>query len=176
MTQIPPTECCIRPATPADAHALVALLARVFAATYGAVIPAAILQSYTQRVFAPDAVAAQLAQPGALVLVALTGETLLGASMLSPGAPERHAPPGAVELSRLYVDTKWHGRGIGRALLERTCDLAREHGFRTLWLCVWERNDAARAFYQAQGFTPFGRAPVWVDDIRFDDLLMQRSL
>jgi ribosomal protein S18 acetylase RimI-like enzyme len=166
----------IRLATPADASALAALLARVFAATYGAVIPAATLKTYQARVFAPGAVAAQLGHADTLPLLAIDGGALIGASILAPGAPEGHQLPAAVELSRLYVDTSWQGRGVGRALLEHTFDLARAHGYQTIWLCVWEHNEAARAFYPAHGFTTFGRAPVWVDSIRFDDLLMQRTL
>jgi ribosomal protein S18 acetylase RimI-like enzyme len=166
----------LRLATPADAIPLAALLARVFAATYGAAIPAAILDSYQERVFAPEIVAAQLVRPDAPALVAIGGGAPVGASMLAPGAPKQYALPGAVELSRLYVDVAWQGRGVGRALLDRTFGLARDHGYHAIWLCAWERNDTARAFYQAHGFRTFGRAPVWVDTVRFDDLLMQRTL
>jgi ribosomal protein S18 acetylase RimI-like enzyme len=169
-------EFSIRPATPADAPALAALLARVFANTYGAVIPPAILRSYQDRTFAPESVAAQLAQADLLPLVAVDSGSLVGASILAPGAPEGHPLPAAVELSRLYVDIAWQGRGVGRALLERSFSRSCEQGYQTIWLCVWERNEAARAFYRAHGFHPFGHTLVWVDALRFDDLLMQRTL
>jgi ribosomal protein S18 acetylase RimI-like enzyme len=81
-----------------------------------------------------------------------------------------------VELVRLYVDTAWRSRGVGGSLLQRTLTLAQSQGYATIWLCVWEHNQDARAFYQAHGFRPFGYTLVWVDDIPFNDILMQRGL
>lgn len=41
-----------------------------------------------------------------------------------------------VELQRLYVSTEWAGKGVGRLLVERVVELAKERGKRTLWLGV----------------------------------------
>jgi GNAT superfamily N-acetyltransferase len=166
----------LRLATTADAIALAALLARVFTATYGSAIPLATLQSYQERVFSPDVVAAQIACPDTPAVVATCGGAIVGVSTLAPGAPEQHALPGAVELVRMYVDAAWRGRGVGAALLQRTLVQARRQGYSTIWLCVWQRNQGARAFYQAHGFGAFGHTLVWVDSIPFDDLLMRRGL
>ena len=56
------TQLALRLATADDAIPLAALLERVFTATYGSAIPVATLQSYQERVFSPDAIAAQLAR------------------------------------------------------------------------------------------------------------------
>jgi diamine N-acetyltransferase len=166
----------LRTAKMADAIPLAALLARVFTGTYGSVIPPATLQSYQERVFAPDVVAAQIERPDTPAIVATSGGAIIGVSTLAPGAPEQHPLSGAVELVRLYVDAAWQGQGIGGALLKRTLTLAQAQGYSVLWLCVWERNEGARAFYRTHGFRAFGHAPVWVDTIRFYDVLMQRGL
>ena len=65
---------------------------------------------------------------------------------------------------------------MGGALLQHTFTLAQAQGYSTIWLCVWERNQGAHAFYQAHGFRGFGHTLVWVDSIPFSDVLMQRGL
>jgi ribosomal protein S18 acetylase RimI-like enzyme len=170
------TQLALRLATADDAVPLAALLARVFTATYGSAIPVATLQSYQERVFSPDAVAAQLARRDTPAVVATCAGAIVGASTLVPGAPEPHALPGAVELARLYIDAAWRGRGVGGALLQHTLTLAQEQGYATIWLCVWERNHGAHAFYQSHGFRAFGRTLVWVDTVPFSDVLMRRGL
>ena len=97
-------------------------------------------------------------------------------SKLVEGAPVNHPLLNAVELARLYVDVGWHGSGIARALLEKALAAVREQGYDSIWLCVWERNARAIAFYRKHGFAEFGQMPVFVDEIRFDDLLMRRNL
>lgn len=66
------------------------------------------------------------------------------------------AGPAPVQLRRLYVDARHHGRGLGRQLLDAAYAAARELGGRTLWLTVWERNERAIAFYSRCGFRIVG--------------------
>jgi len=56
-------------------------------------------------------------------------------------------------LQELYVVPDLRGRGIGRALLEATIDLAREAGAAGVDLNTGETDTAARALYESMGFT-----------------------
>lgn len=56
-------------------------------------------------------------------------------------------------LQELYVAPLLRGRGIGRALLEATMDLARERGAAGIDLNTGETDTAARALYESCGFT-----------------------
>lgn len=56
-------------------------------------------------------------------------------------------------LQELYVVPDRRGRGIGRALLERTIDLAREQGADGIDLNTGETDTAARGLYESMGFT-----------------------
>jgi ribosomal protein S18 acetylase RimI-like enzyme len=56
-------------------------------------------------------------------------------------------------LQELYVAPPLRGQGIGRALLEATIDLAREHGSDGIDLNTGEADTAARALYESMGFT-----------------------
>lgn len=56
-------------------------------------------------------------------------------------------------LQELYVVPALRGGGIGRALLERTIEYARERGADGIDLGTGETDTAARALYESMGFT-----------------------
>jgi ribosomal protein S18 acetylase RimI-like enzyme len=49
------------------------------------------------------------------------------------------------------ISTRVEGRGVGRALLARCVDDARDQGCRRLWLCTTNDNVRALGFYQRNG-------------------------
>jgi ribosomal protein S18 acetylase RimI-like enzyme len=61
-----------------------------------------------------------------------------------------------VELTQLYLDRPWHGRGVADLVLARLADLALDLGARLVRLGVWEHNGRAIAFYEKHGFTQVG--------------------
>ena len=60
-------------------------------------------------------------------------------------------------IDRLYVDPKFHKRGIGKALLDHARTLSPEH----LWLKTDQANKMSRPFYEKNDFvaTKFGVSP-----------------
>jgi len=68
---------------------------------------------------------------------------------------ERH-PDGSVEISYFGLVPSRHGRGLGRALLERAIAEGWRWGANRLWLhtCTLD-GPAALPNYRARGFTPF---------------------
>ena len=56
-------------------------------------------------------------------------------------------------LAELYVVPARRGQGLGRALMERAMDLARERGADHMDLGTSEDDTAARALYESLGFT-----------------------
>ncbi|MFN8499477.1 MAG: GNAT family N-acetyltransferase [Anaerolineae bacterium] len=167
----------IRFARPDDAPALADLAARVFARTYGSAVPAPILQPYLARHFNADAIAADIASPGVTHLLAFEQGAPIGFSKLEPSPlPPCLGASHAVELSKLYVDAAHHSRGVGASLLLRTVTEAERQGWNTLWLCVWERNGRAVAFYRKWGFEIVGHTHIPVDTVVFHDHVMERRL
>jgi ribosomal protein S18 acetylase RimI-like enzyme len=63
-------------------------------------------------------------------------------------------------LAELYVKPDLRGRGLGRAILEKAIDVARERGADYMELGTEEEDRAARALYESMGFT--NRTP-WPD-------------
>lgn len=65
-------------------------------------------------------------------------------------------PADHAELQRIYVGASSKGLGLGRALMGHARHWALERGKKTLWLGVWEHNEAALDFYRRQGFHRIG--------------------
>jgi len=61
-----------------------------------------------------------------------------------------------MKLQRLYVDETYHGSGVGGALFRFVENWAKEKGFETLWLGVWEENLKAQKVYERFGFSKVG--------------------
>jgi diamine N-acetyltransferase len=62
------------------------------------------------------------------------------------------------ELKRLYVFYRFHGKRVGRALLEEVLRFARQQNSEKMWLQVHEANQHAIEFYKRVGFVQTGEA------------------
>ena len=58
-----------------------------------------------------------------------------------------------LSIEELSVEPEWRRRGIGTRLMEVAFQFAREQGIHEVTLEYWANNRAARAFYEALGFT-----------------------
>lgn len=82
----------------------------------------------------------------------------------------------ALEIERIYVVRRFHGKGIGKILFDRSADIARERNLRYLWLGVWEKNPRAIRFYEKQGLKVFDTHIFMVGEDRQTDYLMKLEL
>jgi len=101
-----------------------------------------------------DDIAASYVEQGHLFLVARNGDALVGTGALVI----QDALVG--QIVRVSVDPTHRRHGIGRALVMRLLDAARERGVTRVWM---ETNDdwhAAIALYRSCGFRPYR----WADD------------
>jgi ribosomal protein S18 acetylase RimI-like enzyme len=89
---------------------------------------------------------------------------------------DTHPRTRAAEISRLYADRSWHGRGVGAALMRTCVDAARENGAGLVWLGVWEHNGRAIAFYRRQGFKAIGEQSFILGTDRQRDVVMALEL
>ena len=51
------------------------------------------------------------------------------------------------ELQSLYVLSSHHGKGIGSSLMRRVDEMAREQGFKGIWIEVWREQVNAHRLY-----------------------------
>lgn len=102
-------------------------------------------------------------QVGDALVVPTTHYLLAGVDGGAPGPDEpavgfllSRGAAGEEELLLLAVDPKHRGHGVGRALIERFIDTARQRGMEKLFLEMRDGNPAER-LYRAMGFEPVGR-------------------
>lgn len=66
---------------------------------------------------------------------------------------EVSSEPGVVEIAATVADD-WHGRGLGRALLEQLSSRARDEGYTTLRATVLATNQRSITMLRRAGFAP----------------------
>jgi len=139
----------IRPATPADLHAVLALFPRLAAFDLPPRrVPEHLWQGDAELLRAWAAGGA----PNLLVRVAVdAGGAILGVALVSlRDELLSHAPSAHLEV--LAVDAAAEGRGLGRALLSSAEEAARAHGAHSMSLHVFANNTRARAVSERMGY------------------------
>ncbi|WP_294250896.1 GNAT family N-acetyltransferase [uncultured Sphingomonas sp.] len=94
------------------------------------------------------------------------------ALMTAPDLPTAGA--GDIELKRIYVLSRFHGDGIGAALMAQA--IAAADGFDRLLLGVYAGNARAIAFYAKHGFAPIANRQYNVGGSLYDDIVLARPL
>lgn len=168
----------IRLATAADAGRLARFLADMFARTFGAQNKPEDLADYLARAFGEDQQRREILDEATLFFVAEEHpREIVGCAQLKRGSRSEHLTAARqAELSRIYADARWHGQGLGRALLDSCVAAATEWDAGVLWLGVWEKNSRAIAFYEKNGFREVGDQPFMVGSDRQRDIVMARTL
>jgi ribosomal protein S18 acetylase RimI-like enzyme len=137
----------LRRATASDAQAI------------GAVFDAAVRAGWTflgeiaeRRMFTPqqwDDLVENFAPPNALLVATDGSDEIIGFTAVDTAAGE---------MFLLFVDPEHGGRGVGRLLLDAAHAALREAGRDEVFLYAEERNERARAVYEAAGYRHDGTA------------------
>lgn len=153
------------------------LLRHVFDWAYAAAIPPMVLERFLADAYAPARIAIDLANPLVWYRGAWMQERLVGlVRLVAAPPPDAADTAGWIELSKCYVLPDYHGQGVAAELLDVALDLASQAGFERIWLAVWRENPRAVRFYQRAQFEVVGTTTIMVEDVAFDDLVMQRAL
>jgi GNAT superfamily N-acetyltransferase len=167
----------IRPATLSDAMILAELGAQTFAETFAADNKPEDMTAYVATSFSREQQSTELANPLSTFLIAEIDGIAVGYAMLRGGeAPNGISGENPIELVRFYVSQEWHGRGVGKALMQACLDESRRQDYRTLWLGVWEHNARAREFYRGWNFLDVGGHIFQLGSDLQNDILMKRTI
>ena len=168
----------IRPIEDTDIERVSSLMEGVFRFAYRtAFSDEAGFEAYIRSSFQPARCAAELQKNCVACLVGAFGDEIAGVLKLATqSVPEEVRGSRPVELSKLYVHENWHGRGVAGRLMERALGIALDAGFDSMWLCVWEHNPRAQAFYRKHGFEVIGDMVIPVNGVSFRDLVMWRMV
>lgn len=134
----------IRPIEPADNPQL-AVVVRNTLAEFGANHPGTVFYDPTT-----DALFELFQKPQSAYFVAAEGENILGGGGIFPTGG---LPKDTCELVKMYLLPEARGVGLGRALIEKCMDTARELGFRRIYLETMPELQQALKVYERFGFT-----------------------
>ncbi len=167
----------IRLATLADAPALAAFWRARYGETFGRLYPPADLAAFYAANYAPDQIAAEIADPDLIHHLALTADgRLVGA--LKGGAVSLPLPDTADlwELHRLYLTQETQGAGLADRFMGLAREAALGAGARAIVLGVFSDNTRAKRFYARHGFEQIGAYQFVVGETLDDELILRAPL
>lgn len=174
---IPAADITLRAAGDADALCLSALATQVFLNTYATDGIRPSVAREVREHFSPDVIAALLATPDSRFLVAERAGHMIGFVQLTLGAIHELVPARpAAEVNRLYVQARFAGSGIGKALLGEAEALAAAEGAAVLWLACWAGNPRALAFYARRGYEELGASRYVFENEEYETRIFARGL
>jgi len=167
----------IRRAGPADAAALALVAQATFLETFAGEIEGADILAHASNKCGEAYFTAWLAEGGALWLAEIEpgGAPVGYAGLCAPDLPVT-IEVSDVELRRIYALSRFHGSGMGPALLAAACAHARAERARRMLLGVKADNNRALSFYRRSGFADIGARRFRVGDNIYDDLVLAKVL
>lgn len=171
----------LRTAAPADIPALIALQAQIWEPTYRAILSADQIQYMFDRLYAPDALLAQMTTEGHTFILAetqsdLSPPALVGFASFGRVRKATELPVGQVfKLHKIYVLPSTQGTGLGRKLLEEVVLRCWQEGGNELLLNV-NRYNKARTFYERQGFRVIREEDIAIGPYWMNDFVMSKPL
>ena len=140
-----PSEPTIRPIGPDDDQR-VAHIIRTVMTEFGAVGPGFSIMDPEV-----DEMSEAYAGPNAAYFVALLDAEVVGGAGIGPLVG---GPPDICELKKMYLLSGARGHGIGRRLMERCLEAARQAGYSRCYLETLDHMSDARRLYERNGFEP----------------------
>lgn len=174
---MPPANIELTLCTANDVDKLSAVSVATFIETFVEYHSAEDFDAFPRKAYAPGTLAEEIVNPGSTFCSARVDGEIAGYAKTNVGeAQSEDATPDALEIERIYVLKRFKGRGLGRFMLERAFEEARARGAESVWLGVWEHNDAALGFYEHLGFKALGSYAFYIGKTRDTDLLMRRKI
>ena len=150
----------LRVCTLSDVPALTKVAVLSFEETFGDVLDAKKTKSYEDAHFVSTRFCKEMLHPLTHFVVVTSHARTVAYLKLNCGKMQTEKSfQGGAEIEHLYVLKDFRGHEIGRALVEHATAYAKEEGLSCLWVCVWEKNPDALAFYEELGFKKAGTRP-----------------
>jgi diamine N-acetyltransferase len=162
----------LRPGRPGDAENLAALAIQVWLQTYATEGISSAISRYVLSEFTANRFQALLSAQSSQLFVAEVGESLVGYAVVSLGSSCPELTNARAELSTLYVQEPFSGRGVGSSLLRQAECWARQNANSSIWLTVNSRNSRAIAFYAKHEYLKLGVTYFTLGHERHENLVL----
>jgi ribosomal protein S18 acetylase RimI-like enzyme len=135
------------------------------------------MDAYLASAFTREKLQAELGNPHSTFFFLLSEGAVAGYLKVNDAAAQTDLhDPQSLELERIYVKRDFQGLGLGKALLGKAMEVARERKRTFVWLGVWEKNGNAIAFYKKMGFSRIGTHDFYMGSERQTDLIMKKGV
>ncbi len=134
----------IRTIQPADDPALAAIIRNTLA-EFNANKPGTVYYDETT-----DRLSEVFTAPKSIYFVAEINDEIVGGSGIYPTA---NLPEGTCELVKFYLSTNARGKGVGKMMMEKCITLAKEMGYKKMYLETMPELKIAIPMYERAGFT-----------------------
>lgn len=168
----------VRKASEEDVRSLAQIGSATFLETFAGVLDGAAIVDHCEKAHTPETYSAYLTRGGDAWLAEVSpGDAPVGFALLTdadlPGASKDGSD---AELKRIYLLSKYHGGGLGAALMNEAIAAARQAGAKRLLLGVYAGNAQAQTFYRRFGFTELASRRFRVGAKDYDDIVFALPL
>ncbi len=112
---------------------------------------------YLENNFKPEKISEEMDNPNSIFFISYFDDIPCGYLKINFNkTPKELKGYKTIELQRIYILKEFIGKKIGKLLMEKTINIARDKGADYIWLGVWENNHSAKKFYDNWGFKIFG--------------------
>jgi ribosomal protein S18 acetylase RimI-like enzyme len=167
----------IQKVSPADAALITEISRSTFYDTYIDYNTAEDMQQFLDTYFYEENIRNELARAGNDCFVVYENDEPAGyVNLRESEAPKELAGFDVLEIARIYVVKNKIGSGVGKLLMEKSIEVAKQKNKQAIWLCVWQQNPRAIKFYERWGFEIFTNAKFILGKDIQDDWLMKKML
>lgn len=135
------------------------------------------MKQYLEEGFSEAKLTAELSNEHSEFYFASLDDKIIGYLKLNFGNSQTELQDSSsLEIERIYVLSKYHGKKAGQVLYEKAIQVAEEKNVNYVWLGVWEENPRAIRFYQKNGFVEFDKHIFKLGDDEQTDIMMKKKL
>ncbi len=135
------------------------------------------LKTYLERAFNLKQLEEELSNISSEFYLIYTNEEIAGYLKVNiNGAKSEKMGNDSLEIERIYIKSKFQQHGLGKYLLNKAIEIAKERNKKKIWLGVWEKNENAIAFYKKMDFVQTGVHSFYMADEEQKDFIMTKTL
>lgn len=136
------------------------------------------MENFLRDAYSIETLTAEITNPESEFYFLYQEERLVGYLKLNVGAAqtEQDVAENTLEIQRIYVRPSEKRQGFGTVLMDFAMNHAKEAGYDSVWLGVWEHNDAAQAFYKEHGFVRVGEHVYWTGNQADTDHILLKKI
>ncbi|GAE92583.1 negative regulation of sporulation, septation and degradative enzyme [Gracilibacillus boraciitolerans JCM 21714] len=135
------------------------------------------INEYIENAFNTEQLQKELSNPSSTFLFQYVDNILAGYLKVNEGdAQTFEVDKNALEIERIFVKNNFHSKGLGKILLQKAIEIAKEKNKNSIWLGVWRKNKNAIDFHKNMGFETQGSYSTYIGDEEQDMYIMVKKL